>query len=198
MFWKTKRPEKKPERRLRVSPVDSKPAPSQPSLSASPAFDGQSAEWRVLLALDFSAGSVAGLPGQMEEMLHAGPPGEAQDGAYAISAWQAACSKRVALVEQGSKVVFDFKVRAIVDSTNDEPLTFSAGPLFYNAVNEIIQPWSQQPALTQADGDRSVVIEMIAPPGAFTVRIGVHGPWAPDGNVSDGSVGLVSARILAA
>ena len=112
------------------------------------------------------------------------PPGDMVKGRYVITRHQAALSRKVLSVGPGDVFVFETDVRlertALAAEKNASP--FFVGPIFYDANGEVLQ-WLQ-PRPAPADAER-IVIRAKAPENAASARLGVCGPWEPDGTATD-------------
>ena len=112
------------------------------------------------------------------------PPGDMVKGRYVITRHQAALSRKVLSVEPGDVFVFETDVRlermALAAEKNASP--FFVGPIFYNAKGEVLQ-WLQ-PRPAPADAER-IVIRAKAPENVASARLGLCGPWEPDGTPTD-------------
>jgi hypothetical protein len=97
----------------------------------------------------------------------------------------------------GDGFVLETVVSADLDPTNGEPLVCFTGLLFYNAEHRVVQWWTAKPAISRADGMRTLHDSVVAPDGAVSVRIGISGPWRQSGTVSNGQIAVVRAAARA-
>ena len=112
------------------------------------------------------------------------PPGNMVKGRYVLTRYQAALSRKVLSVKPGDVFVFETDVRlehtALAAQKNASP--FLVGPIFYDAKGEVIQWLQARPAPTKVE---RIAIRAKAPENAARVRLGLCGPWEPDGKATD-------------
>jgi SAM-dependent methyltransferase len=111
------------------------------------------------------------------------PPGHMVKGRYVITRHQAALSRKVLSVKPRDVFVFETDVRlehrALAAGKDASP--FLVGPIFYNAKGEAVQWLQPWPAPAKAE---RIVIRAEAPQNAASVRLGLCGPWEPDGKAT--------------
>lgn len=93
----------------------------------------------------------------------------------------------------GDQFELETILRAYADPTNGEPLVCFTGLLFYGEDQKVIQWWTAKPAISLADGGRTLHDSVVAPKGAVSARVGISGPWRQSGTVSNGQIALVCA-----
>lgn len=104
-------------------------------------------------------------------------------------------SKSALRVAEGD--VYELRTKATnLASSNEDPANgFFCGPIFYNANEEIVQYWTEQKPFGRKEKNRDIVVRSIAPSGAVTVRIGLHGSWSATGSASNFTVGFGRASL---
>jgi hypothetical protein len=112
------------------------------------------------------------------------PPGHMVKGRYVITRHQAALSRTVLSVKPRDVFVFETDVCLECPALATEKPTspFLVGPIFYNAKGEAVQWLQRWPAPAKAE---RIVICAEAPQNAASMRLGLCGPWEPDGNATD-------------
>jgi hypothetical protein len=121
--------------------------------------------------------------------------GRQTPGGYVIGQGQGIRSAASLPVKPGEKFVLESAVYAETDPTNGEPLVFFTGVLAYDVDGEIIHWWTAKGPIAHKEGLRTVMEEFEAPPRAVLARIGVCGPWKPEGTVSNGKIGIKAAAL---
>lgn len=118
--------------------------------------------------------------------------GRLASGGHVLAANESLRSRVSIDVSPGDKFTLETEIFAETDATNGEPLVYSTGLLIYDAHGEVVQWWTPKPAVTRADGTQIVRESISVPSGAVSARIGVCGPWSPNGGASNGRVGVRS------
>jgi SAM-dependent methyltransferase len=112
------------------------------------------------------------------------PPGHMVQGRYVVTRHEAALSRKVLSVKPGDVFVFETDVRlerrALAAEKDTSP--FLIGPIFYDAKGEAVRWLQTWPAPAKAE---RIVIRAEAPYNAASVRLGLCGPWEPDGKAND-------------
>jgi hypothetical protein len=121
--------------------------------------------------------------------------GRQTPGGYVIGQGQGIRSAASLLVKPGEKFVLEAAVYAETDPTNGEPLVFFTGVLAYDVDGEIIHWWTAKGPIARTEGVRTVMEEFEAPPGVVSARIGICGPWKPEGELSNGKIGVKVAGL---
>lgn len=103
------------------------------------------------------------------------PIGRIEQGAYLLGASQGVRTRRALPAVEGHKYRMSFKVSAVKDATNGGRSNFLVGPLFLGADGKPVKWWQPQPDITVAEGQRSATVESVAPEGAESVCLGIHG-----------------------
>ncbi len=112
------------------------------------------------------------------------PPGEMVKGRYVVTRHQAALSRKVLSVKPRDVFLFETDVRLERSplATEKAASPFLVGPIFYNAKGEVVQWLQPWPAPAKAE---RIVIRAETPLNAASMRLGLCGPWEPDGKATD-------------
>ena len=112
------------------------------------------------------------------------PPGDMVKGRDVLTRHQAALSRKVLSVRPGDVFSFETDVRlermALAAEKDASP--FLVGPIFYDANGEVLQWLHPRPAPAKAE---RIAIRAKAPWNATRARLGLCGPWEPDGTATD-------------
>lgn len=121
--------------------------------------------------------------------------GVAGPGGYVIAQGQGIRSVASLPVKPGETLLLETAIYADTDPTNGEPLVFFTGALMYDVSGQIVHWWTPNPPISRLDGVRTMSAKIVAPPEVVSARIGICGPWKPQGEVSNGKIGVKVAAL---
>jgi hypothetical protein len=122
--------------------------------------------------------------------------GAIADGAYRLNRNQSARSAASLPASPGRAYRLHFRAAALADSTNGGKNNFFVGPMYLGAEGKVVGWYKEQPPISVAEGQRTGVVESIAPDNAATVHISMHGNWAKDAPAGDGVIAFSELRLV--
>lgn len=132
-----------------------------------------------LLVMDFSKAGAAGL-----RELHSPDeplPGRFVDGQLVLASGEGVRSRAETEVLPGESFRFEYDVQVVEDDENGVSANYLAGPLIMDANGVVLTWWFERDPINKAAGLTHGYFDVVAPPGAAKMALGVCSSYSHDG-----------------